>query len=75
MENINTQEVMYKIDTFQATFGKLHEFGWWDLQRIQTDIGTQFTYKEFQEDISERGLRLALSAPDHQEMNVQIELT
>ena len=32
MEDITTEKVMYKIDMFQASFGKLYGFGWWDLE-------------------------------------------
>ena len=63
MENITTEEVMDKLDMFQVIFGKVDEFGWWDIERIQTDAGTQFTSKEFQEYIYVRGVRLELSAP------------
>ena len=31
MENITTEEVMDKLDMFQAGFGKVDEFGWWDM--------------------------------------------
>ena len=34
MENITTNEVMDKLDTFQERFVKVDEFGWWDLERI-----------------------------------------
>ena len=40
MVNINTEEVMDKIDMFQEIFGKVDEFGWWYIERIQTDSGT-----------------------------------
>ena len=43
MENITTEEVMDKLDMFQAIFGKLDVFGRWYMERIQTDTGTQFT--------------------------------
>ena len=65
MENITTEEVVEKIDMFQARFGKVYGFGWWYMAKIQTDDDMQFTSKEFQEDIYVRGVRLALSAPDH----------
>ena len=74
MEDITTEKVMYKIDMFQASFGKLYGFGWWDLEWIQTDAGTQFTLKEFQGCISVNGVQLALASPDHQEMNIQVEV-
>ena len=41
MESITTEEVMDKIDMFQARFGKLDEFGCWDIYITQTDAGTK----------------------------------
>ena len=35
MENITTVEVMEKLDMFQSRFGKVDQFGWWDLEKIQ----------------------------------------
>ena len=58
MENITTEEVMDKIDIFQAISGKVDEFGWWDMEGIQNDDGTQFTSKDFQEGISVHGVQL-----------------
>ena len=43
MEEITTEEVMDKLDMFQSRFGKIDQFGWWDLERISEDAGTQFT--------------------------------
>ena len=60
---------MENLDMFQARFGKLYEFFWWDMEIIQTNYGLQFTSKEFQEGISVLGLRLTLVSPDHQEIN------
>ena len=45
MEYITAEEVMYKLDMFLEIFGKLDEFGWWDMERIKTDAGMQFTSK------------------------------
>ena len=47
MENITTDEVMNNIDIFQEIFLKVDEFGWCDMEIIQTDSITQFTSKEF----------------------------
>ena len=47
MDNITTAEVMDKLDTFQSRFRKIDQFGWWDLERISADVGTQFTSTEF----------------------------
>ena len=43
MENITTEEVTDKLDMFQEIFVKLDEFGWWDMEIIQSDTSTQFT--------------------------------
>ena len=51
---------------FQSRFGKIDEFGWWDLERILSDAGTQFTLTEFKEEFQTRGVRLTLAAPEHQ---------
>ena len=40
MEIIITEEVMGKLYMFQDRFGKIDEFGWWDLERISVDAGT-----------------------------------
>ena len=34
-ENITTAEVMDKLDMFQSRFGKIDQFGWWDLEKSQ----------------------------------------
>ena len=34
MENITTEEVLDKLDIFQSRFGKIDQFGWWDLEII-----------------------------------------
>ena len=47
MENITTAEVIDKLDMFQSRFGEIYQFGWWDLERISADAGTQFTLTEF----------------------------
>ena len=43
MENITNEELMDKLYMFQAKSGKVDEFFWWDMERIQTENGTQFT--------------------------------
>ena len=35
MEIITTEEVMEKLDMFQSRFGKIDQFGWWDLNVFQ----------------------------------------
>ena len=57
---------MDKLYMFQAKFVKVKIFGWWNMERIQTDAGTHFTSKEFQKGVSVHGLKIALEEPHHQ---------
>ena len=43
MEKTLTEKVMDKLDMFQSRFGKIDEFGWWDLKIISADAVLQFT--------------------------------
>ena len=49
MDNITTEEVMGKLDMLQSRFGEIDQFGWWDLEIISADAGTQFTSTEFKD--------------------------
>ena len=60
---------------FQSRFGRIDQFGWWDLEIILADAGTQFTLTEFKDECQNRGVRLKLAALEHQEMNRQVEVT
>ena len=60
---------------FQSRFWKMDQSGWWDLERISADAGTQFTSMEFKDECQTRGVRLTLAAPEHQEMNGQVAVT
>ena len=54
MDNITTEEVLEKLDMFQYRFGKIDQFGWWDLEIISADAGTQFTRTNFKEEFQTR---------------------
>ena len=60
---------------FHSRFGKIDQFGWWDLQRISADAGTHFTSTEFKDECQTHGFCLMLAAPEHQETNRQVEVT
>ena len=47
---------MEKLDMFQAIFGKVDKFGWWDMERIKIDSGMQYTSKEFQKGLYVGGI-------------------
>ena len=65
MEKITTEEVMDKLDMFQSRFGKIDQFGLWDLERISVDACTQFTPTEFKDECQTRVVRLSLAVPEH----------
>ena len=69
MEKTKTKEVTDKLDMLQSRFGKIDEFGWWDLERISEDAGTQFTSTEFKQEWQTCGLQLTLASPEHQEIS------
>ena len=58
MEKITTEEVMDKLYMFQSRFGKIDEFGWWYLEIISADVGTQFTLTEFNQECQTCGVHL-----------------
>ena len=47
MQRITTNEVMDNLDMFQARYGKIDEFGWWDLEKLSVDAGMYFASTEF----------------------------
>ena len=63
MEKILIEEVMDKLDMFQSGFGKIDEFGWWDLERISADAESKFTSTELKEKLQTRRVHLTLEAP------------
>ena len=75
MDNITTEQVIDKLDMFQSRFCKFDQFGWWDLGKISADASTHFTSTEFKDECETRGVHLTLAAPEHQEMNGQVEVT
>ena len=58
MEKFYTEEVMEKLDMFQSRSGKIDEFGWWDLEIVSSDVGSQFTSTEFKEEYQTCGFHL-----------------
>ena len=66
---------MEKLDMFQSISGKIDQFGCLGLERVSADAGTQFTLTEFKEEYQTHGVSLTLAAPEHQEMNGQVEVT
>ena len=66
---------MDKLDRFQSRFVKIYGFGWWYLEIILADAGTQFTFVESKEECQTRDVHLTLAATDYQYMNRQVKVT
>ena len=58
---------------FQDVFGKVEEFGWWELERISSDADTQFNSTDFHNKCQTCGVQLMLATLEHQEMNGRVE--
>ena len=56
---------MDKLYMFQSRFVKIDECGWWDLEIISADTGTQFNPTELQDECQTRGVHLTLAALKH----------
>ena len=69
MEKITTEELMDNLDMFQSRFGRIDEFGWWDLEIIPADAGKQFILKEFKEECQTHRVHLKLAPLEHQEVS------
>ena len=61
---------MDNMDVFQYIFGKIDEFGWWYLERISANAGTQFTFTYFQDECQTHSVKLTSAAPEHQKINI-----
>ena len=66
MKKTTTEEIMDRLDMFQSRFGKIDEFGWWDLERISGDAGTQFSSTDFKQECQYHGVHLTLAEPEQQ---------
>ena len=74
MWKIAIEEVMDKLNMSRSRFGEIDEFGWWDLERVSADEGTEFTSAEFKQECKTGRVHLTLAAPEHQEINGQVEV-
>ena len=57
---------MNNLDMFQSRFGKIDEFGSWDLKIILSDAGLYFTSRYFEEEFETCGVHLTLVSPENQ---------
>ena len=66
MKKFSIEEVMDKMDMFQSRSGKINKFGWWDLENVSADAGSQFTSTEFKGEFQTCGVHLTFAALEHQ---------
>ena len=74
MVKFSGEEVMDNLDIFQSRFGKIDEFGWWDLKIFSADAGSQFTSTKLKK-CQNCGVHLTLASPEHQEINGEVKVT
>ena len=65
---------MDKSDMFQYRSGKKYDLGWWYLENFSVDADMQFNSTEFQDECQTRSVLHLLAAPEHQEINGQVEM-
>ena len=63
---------MDKLDMFQSRFGRIDKFGWWDLETISADAGSQFTSTELKQECQTRGVDIRSSGTSENEWTGQI---
>ena len=66
---------MGNLDMLKSRFGKIYEFGCWNLERISADAGMQCTSTEFQDECHNHSVCLTLASMEHQEMNGKVKDT
>ena len=57
---------MDKLEEFQSRFGKIDEFGLWDLKRFSSDSGMELYFTEIQDECQNHFICLTLAAQKHQ---------
>ena len=62
------------MDMLQSRFGKIDEFGWWELEKFSADAGSQFTSMNFKGEFQTFRVHMTLEAPEHQEIKGQVKV-
>ena len=73
MNKITTEHAMDKLYMFQSRFRRIDEFGWWDLESFSECTYT--IYLNVKKKCQTHGVHFKILAPEHQEMNGQVEVT
>ncbi len=75
MSNKGSQSVIEALTTFAAEHGLIRGFTFWDIEKIKSDAGTEFTSQEFEQFCEEKRVAVSLAPPKHQEGNHFAERT
>ena len=74
MEKITTEEVMDKLDMFQSRSGKSTNLDGWTYKAFQQMQDCNLPQWSSKKNIKTHGIHLMLAAPEHKEINGQVEV-
>ena len=75
MPNKSSQSVIDALTTFAAAHRLIRGFTFWDIEKIKSDAGTEFTSQEFEQFCAEKRVAVSFAPPKHQEGNHFAERT
>jgi transposase InsO family protein len=75
MPTKNSQSVIAILSTFAAEHWLIRGFTLWDIEKIKSDAGTEFTSQEFKQFCVEKRVAVSFAPPKHQEGNNFAERT
>ncbi len=73
MPNKSSQSVIAALSTFAAEHKLIRGFTFWDIEKIMSDIGTEFTSQEFEQFCAGKRVSVCFALPKHQEGNHFVE--
>jgi transposase InsO family protein len=75
MPNKSSQSVIDALTNFAAEHRLIRGFTFWDIEKIKSDAGTEFTSQEFKQFCAENRVAVSFASPKHQEGNHFAERT
>ncbi len=69
MPSKSSQSVITALSTFAAEHRLIRGFTFWDIEKIKSDAGTEFTSQEFEKFCADKRVAVSFAPPNHQEGN------
>jgi transposase InsO family protein len=69
MPSKSSQSVIAAFSTFAAEHRLIRGFTFWDIEKIKSDAGTEFTSREFEQFCPDKRVAVSFAPPKHQEGN------